>query len=260
MKIKMASTPCTHYRRKCQVKFSCCGGVFGCVQCHNEVQSHRAKRKDLEAVICSDCKHQQDNMTNICSQCDTKFGEYFCGSCWLFDEEKGQYHCDGCGLCRIGGRIDYYHCDTCEMCLPVSLKSTHKCIEKMSHANCPVCQEYLHTSPNPCHIPPCHHLVHKHCFEGLLSNGHYYCPTCSKSLLDLSPLWQIMQSQIEKSPMQGRYKDLLVNVMCRDCSLPCQSQFHWIGLICSKCKGFNTVRTDEKFYKGDELVDLEEEF
>ena len=81
-----------------------------------------------------------------------------------------------------------------------------QCIEKMSHANCPVCQEYLHTSPNPCHIPPCHHLVHKHCFEGLLSNGHYYCPTCSKSLLDLSPLWQIMQSQIEKSPMQGRYK------------------------------------------------------
>ena len=96
MKIKMASTPCTHYRRKCQVKvsipklcsrffssietfikfqFSCCGGIFGCVQCHNEVQSHRAKRKDLEAVICSDCKHQQDDMTNICSQCDTKFGE-----------------------------------------------------------------------------------------------------------------------------------------------------------------------------------------
>ena len=56
-------------------QFSCCGGVFGCVQCHNEVQSHRAKRKDLEAVICTDCKHQQDGMTNICSQCDTKFGE-----------------------------------------------------------------------------------------------------------------------------------------------------------------------------------------
>ena len=97
----------------------------------------------------------------------------------------------------------YVHLSILRKIIPFLL---FQCIEKMSHANCPVCQEYLHTSPNPCHIPPCHHLVHKHCFEGLLSNGHYYCPTCSKSLLDLSPLWQIMQSQIEKSPMQGRYK------------------------------------------------------
>ena len=99
--------------------------------------------------------------------------------------------------------MNYVHLSILRKIIPFFL---FQCIEKMSHANCPVCQEYLHTSPNPCHIPPCHHLVHKHCFEGLLSNGHYYCPTCSKSLLDLSPLWQIMQSQIEKSPMQGRYK------------------------------------------------------
>ena len=99
--------------------------------------------------------------------------------------------------------MNYVHLSILRKIIPFLL---FQCIEKMSHANCPVCQEYLHTSPNPCHIPPCHHLVHKHCFEGLLSNGHYYCPTCSKSLLDLSPLWQIMQNQIEKSPMQGRYK------------------------------------------------------
>jgi hypothetical protein len=95
MKIKMASTLCTHYHRKCQIKVSsfnslildienmylllfqtsCCNEVFGCLQCHNEIQSHKAKLKDIKALICLNCKYQHDGITNICVQCDTKFGE-----------------------------------------------------------------------------------------------------------------------------------------------------------------------------------------
>ena len=95
MKIKMASTLCTHYHRKCQIKVSsfnslileivnmyllsfqtsCCNEVFGCLQCHNEIQSHKAKLKDIKALICLNCKYQHDGITNICVQCDTQFGE-----------------------------------------------------------------------------------------------------------------------------------------------------------------------------------------
>ena len=52
--------------------------------------------------------------------------QYFCSICVLFDEEKGQYHCKGCGLCRLGGEDKFFHCDKCEMCLPVSLQPSHK--------------------------------------------------------------------------------------------------------------------------------------
>merc|ERR1711934_446288 len=248
MKIKMASTLCTHYHRKCQIKTSCCNEVFGCLQCHNEIQSHKAKLKDIKALICLNCKYQHDGITNICVQCNTQFGEYFCSICVLFDEEKGQYHCKGCGLCRLGGEDKFFHCDKCEMCLPVSLQPSHKCIEKMSHANCPVCQEDLHTSREPCQIPPCHHLLHKSCFDRLLANSHFYCPICYGSLMDLSPIWKLYKKQIQNNPMPERYQDILVNVMCRDCNSLCKSPYHVIGFPCSKCDGFNTVRADEKFF------------
>ena len=59
--------------------------------------------------------------------------QYFCSICVLFDKEKGQYHCKGCGLCRLGGEDKFFHCDKCEMCLPVSLQPSHKvCITYFS--------------------------------------------------------------------------------------------------------------------------------
>ena len=78
----------------------------------------------------------------------------------------------------------------------------------MSHANCPVCQEDLHTSREPCQIPPCHHLLHKSCFDRLLANSHFYCPICYGSLMDLSPIWKLYKKQIQNNPMPERYQVL----------------------------------------------------
>ena len=47
----------------------------------------------------------------------------------MFDDaEKGQFHCDGCGICRVGGRENYFHCDICGYCLPLSCKDNHKLV------------------------------------------------------------------------------------------------------------------------------------
>ena len=55
------------------------------------------------------------------------FFQYFCGICKLFDNtDKQQFHCDGCRLCRVGGKENYYHCETCQMCLAISVKDSHK--------------------------------------------------------------------------------------------------------------------------------------
>ena len=38
---------------------------------------------------------------STCSECGIVFGRYFCSVCNLFDdEEKGQFHCQDCGICR----------------------------------------------------------------------------------------------------------------------------------------------------------------
>lgn len=61
-----------------------------------------------------------------------------------------------------------------------------QCVENVSRGNCPVCLEDIHTSRMPCHIPDCGHLLHRNCFEELLTFGHYACPICQTSLLDMS--------------------------------------------------------------------------
>lgn len=63
--------------------------------------------------------------------------QYTCLICNLFDDEdKDQYHCDGCGICRIGGRNNFFHCEVCNMCLPVQLKTNG---HKVSSLNLSIC-------------------------------------------------------------------------------------------------------------------------
>jgi RING finger/CHY zinc finger protein 1 len=81
-----------------------------------------------------------------------------------------------------------------------------QCVENMSHSNCPVCLEDLHTSKEPCQIPRCQHLVHKSCFDQLIKSCHFYCPSCAQSLIDLTPLWMAMQQQIDENPMTGKFQ------------------------------------------------------
>lgn len=44
-----------------------------------------------------------------------------------------------------------------------------QCVENVSRSNCPVCLGDIHTSRYPCHIPDCGHLLHKTCFDQLVS-------------------------------------------------------------------------------------------
>lgn len=98
--------------------------------------------------------------------------QYTCLKCNLFDDtDKKQYHCDECGICRIGGRQNFFHCAVCNMCLPIQLQiDGHRCVENISRSNCPVCLGAIHTSRIPCHIPDCGHLLHKMCFDQLVNS------------------------------------------------------------------------------------------
>ncbi|XP_068968981.1 RING finger and CHY zinc finger domain-containing protein 1 isoform X1 [Bombus flavifrons] len=220
----------------------CCNKVYICRFCHDKEETHVVNRKEVTELICVLCDTRQP-VQATCKNCHCRFGKYTCLECNLFDDEdKNQYHCDGCGICRVGGRDRFFHCAKCNMCLPVQLQNGHTCVENVSHANCPVCLEDIHTSRIPCHIPNCGHLLHRTCFEELLHSGHYACPTCQVSLLDMTDLWKFLDMEVSSTPMPEEYKDYKVDILCKDCHEESTVKFHIVGLKCLNCGSYNTCR------------------
>uniref|UniRef100_A0A1L8DJ14 Putative vitellogenin n=1 Tax=Nyssomyia neivai TaxID=330878 RepID=A0A1L8DJ14_9DIPT len=235
---------CAHYKRRAKFVTPCCNKTYMCRYCHDEHESHYFNRRTVTQLICTECETRQ-RVQSECEKCGVRFGKYTCLVCNLFDdEEKDQYHCDGCGICRVGGKDRFFHCEVCNMCLPLQLKiDGHRCVENVSRSNCPVCLEDIHTSRIPCHIPDCGHLIHRTCFEELLSSGHYACPTCQTSMIDMSKLWEYLDQEVENSPMPKEYENYMVDILCKDCHKESNIPFHAVGLKCSFCGAYNTCQT-----------------
>ncbi|KAG1678339.1 RING finger and CHY zinc finger domain-containing protein 1 [Nymphon striatum] len=184
------------------------------------------------------CQHYKRNCKLKCSQscrsCEQVFGNYFCDICHFYDNvDKKQFHCDKCGICRIGGRENFFHCETCDMCLSSELKAKHKCLENASKNNCPVCLEDLHTSTDPCHIPHCTHMIHR----------NYACPVCAESMVEMKEVWRHLDEEVAVTPMPEDYQNTKVNILCRDCHKESEILFHILGLKCQLCGSYNTCRT-----------------
>ncbi|XP_073824254.1 ring finger and CHY zinc finger domain containing 1 isoform X2 [Musca autumnalis] len=234
---------CAHYKRSCMFVTPCCNKFYKCRFCHDENESHHFDRKTLTELICTECNTRQ-KVQDRCQNCGIRFGKYTCLICNLFDDsDKRQYHCRQCGICRIGGRDNFFHCEVCDMCLPIQLKiAGHRCVENISRSHCPVCLGDIHTSRIPCHIPDCGHLLHKLCFDQLLASGHYTCPTCQTSLIDMTALWEYLDAQAELMPIPKKYENQKIHIFCNDCHKTSKTKFHYIGLKCVHCGAYNTTQ------------------
>ncbi|XP_021343549.1 RING finger and CHY zinc finger domain-containing protein 1-like [Mizuhopecten yessoensis] len=236
---------CQHYKRKCALVSPCCKKVYTCRVCHDDEENHQLMRQEVQEVKCLLCEKVQ-KVAETCENenCLTVFGTYFCEKCRLYDDDnKKQFHCDKCGLCRVGGEENYFHCDTCGVCLAKELKNAHKCIEQASRSNCAICLEDLHTSRIAAHIPPCGHLIHYACFKEMLKTGNYACPTCNQSMVKMDNVWEHIDDEIAHTPMPEEYKDYIVQILCRDCHKESSILFHVLGLKCQECGSYNTCRT-----------------
>lgn len=138
---------CVHYKRKAKFITDCCGKIYSCRFCHDEnEETHTLEREKLKELICENCGTRQQ-VQKICEKCGIEFGKYSCLICNLFDDvDKSQYHCEKCGICRVGGKDNFKHCDICDICISKQLEGSHKCVEKISRGNCAVCLENLHNS------------------------------------------------------------------------------------------------------------------
>ena len=95
------------------------------------------------------------------------FGAYFCAVCNLYDDDlsKHQFHCEECGICRVGGRENFFHCSTCGACYSVELRNNHVCVPNSMQRDCPICYEYLFDSLEAPQVLRCGHTIHRKCLE-----------------------------------------------------------------------------------------------
>ncbi len=84
---------------------------------------HELDRKKVTELVCALCDTQQP-VSQQCQNCSVTFGEYTCMECVFFDDDtkKKQFHCDDCGICRVGGREKFFHCKTCGCCYDKKLQ------------------------------------------------------------------------------------------------------------------------------------------
>lgn len=238
----IAQPGCQHYARLCKLKAVCCSQIYWCRFCHDEQNTHEMNRHLVQEVQCSICELVQA-VSDKCMKCSIVFGKYYCLVCRLYDKDKGQYHCDKCGICRVGPKDQFFHCDTCNTCLAKNLIGKHKCVENVSQSVCPICQEFLHTSRQELSIPKCGHMIHRECLNSYYQQGLYQCPMCKESMVDMSSVWAQMDNACASVVLPEDLKNMVLNILCQDCHQKSDVPFNTEGLKCPKCGSYNTTQT-----------------
>lgn len=104
---------CPHYKRNIKLQCSSCERWYTCRFCHDEKEDHSLNRRETKNMLCMFCGFAQP-AAEACAQCGERAAWYYCSVCKLWDDDsrKSIYHCDDCGICRVGQGLgkDFYHC------------------------------------------------------------------------------------------------------------------------------------------------------
>lgn len=103
--------------------------------------------------------------------------------------------------------------------------------------------QFLMDSLKTATILKCGHAIHTQCQEDLLQSGNPRCPICNSSFLNMKRQWKYLDEIIARSPpMPVEYRNWTVEILCADCHEKSQALFHFEGLKCGACGGYNTTR------------------
>ena len=84
-------------------------------------------------IMCASCLFSYLLVSDRCEDCGIVFGAYACLECRIFDnlddensdlKKEGVFHCDLCGICRIGKRSEFVHCSVCNCCRRITSSSS----------------------------------------------------------------------------------------------------------------------------------------
>lgn len=233
---------CKHYQRGCKLQAHCCGKWFPCRFCHDEVSDHTIVRSLTSTMMCMHCSFVQP-AAQKCVNCSACVAKYYCDVCKLWDSDptKNIYHCNDCGICRIGQGLgkDYFHCKKCNVCMAISLQGNHKCIERNLESDCPICGEYMFTSTTTVIFMPCGHCIHYKCHQEYIKTN-YQCPTCFKSLANMSDYFNRIDEMLAAHEMPAEYKNWVSFVLCNDCERKSEAKYHFLYHKCAHCSSYNT--------------------
>ncbi|KAJ3128270.1 hypothetical protein HK098_004845 [Nowakowskiella sp. JEL0407] len=235
---------CKHYQRAAKLQAHCCGKWYTCRFCHDEVSDHTIVRNLTTTMMCMYCSFVQPaGQDCINPECGRRTAKYYCKECKLWDDDprKNIYHCYDCGICRIGKGLgqDYFHCKKCNVCMAISLKGRHKCIERNLESDCPICGEYMFTSTTTVIFMPCGHCIHYKCHQEYIQTS-YQCPTCFKSLANMSEYFKRIDAMLAQHQMPAEYANTQSYIYCNDCEKKCHAKFHFLYHKCVHCNGYNT--------------------
>ncbi|KAB8259571.1 hypothetical protein BDV32DRAFT_150215 [Aspergillus pseudonomiae] len=251
---------CQHYKRNVKLQCYACKKWYTCRFCHDEAEDHHLDRPKTENMLCMLCGHAQP-ATQFCRQCGEQSSQYYCNICKLWDNDtsKSIYHCNDCGICRIGQGLgkDFFHCKTCCVCLPISIENTHRCIERSTQCDCPICGDYMFTSPETVVFMRCGHSIHQKCLSEY-SKSSYRCPICSKTITNMESTFRNLDRTIQSQPMPAEFNDTKALIYCNDCGAKSVVKYHWLGLRCDMCESYNTAQI--RLLNGDVLVSAEDDY
>ena len=267
------SLGCRHYKRNVKIQCFDCHRWFPCRHCHDQSHDlpfeHNLRRKMTKNMLCMLCLTPQP-AERSCVNCGEWAANYYCSKCQLWDNDANKriYHCDDCGICRVGEGLgkDYVHCKRCNVCISISTSAAHPCIEGATEGDCPLCLEHLFESKTKVVSLPCGHYMHAECYKDLMAVT-YKCPVCGKSAVNMELQWRKLDDEILAQPMpedddelEGLLPQLegpdvslslddaqgpprrprTVWIGCNDCSSRSRTPFHWLGLKCQICDSYNT--------------------
>ena len=109
----MTALGCEHYKRNIKLQCSACNKWYTCRFCHDAVEDHMLNRRETKNMLCMLCGCAQA-ASEQCALCSKRAAWYYCDVCKLWDDdpEKSIYHCNDCGICRVGKGLgkDFFHC------------------------------------------------------------------------------------------------------------------------------------------------------
>jgi len=259
---------CEHYKRNVKIQCFDCKTWWNCRYCHDAANlGHSLPRHKTEHMLCMYCL-TPGPAGQYCGSCGVLAAYYYCEICklWEDDSTKKIYHCADCGICRLGEGIgkDYVHCKVshrprsfsmtesqtcannsqkCNVCIPIQNQSWHKCIERATDCDCPICGEYMFSSLSPIVSNPCGHYLHKNCYDKYMETN-FTCPICKRAAKNMESYWRKLDDEIERQKMPESWRHSTVDIRCNDCNGKSRVNYHWLGNKCIMCDSYNTVELE----------------
>ncbi|KIH91539.1 chy and ring finger domain protein [Sporothrix brasiliensis 5110] len=234
---------CEHYRRNVKLQCDACERWYTCRLCHNDAEEHVLPRRDTKHMLCMLCGHAQ-RAGDVCANCGESAARYFCSICklWNDDPDKSIYHCNDCGICRVGEGLgkDFFHCKKCGSCIAINQEESHRCREGVMDCDCPICGEYIFTTHKKVVTMKCGHMIHDDCRAEYIKRS-YKCPICNKSVENMESMFRRLDKHLEEQPMPEEYANTRAVILCNDCEAKTSTTYHWGGLRCEVCLSYNTV-------------------